>query len=139
MPASRRASTAAKGASIKADTKPELRLRQELWRKGLRYRKNVSALPGIPDLIFQKAHVAIFCDGDFWHGKGWKSRKARLTRGANAEYWISKIERNIERDRKTTKTLKKRGWIVLRFWESEIQRDIHGVLATVYSTLHQDR
>ena len=139
LPASKQASTAAKGASLKCGTKPELHLRRELWRLGFRYQKNISTLPSIPDLIFKKAHVAIFCDGDFWHGKDWKERKAKLKKGTNAEYWIAKIERNMERDRKNARALQKRGWTVLRFWESEIHRNIYSVLTTITTALRQDK
>jgi DNA mismatch endonuclease (patch repair protein) len=135
QPASNAASAAGKGASLKRDTKPELRLRQGLWRRGFRYRTNVPNLPGIPDIIFGKAKVAIFCDGDFWHGKDWQSRKTKLRKGTNAEYWIAKIEHNMKRDRINSRALQKKGWTVLRFWESEIQHNIHSVLSTLISAL----
>ena len=96
--ASERASSAARGASKKADTKLELVLRRALWRKGLRYRKNVAGLPGKPDIVFHRAKVVLFCDGDFWHGKDWCSRRAKILKGNNPEYWTKKIEANIRRD-----------------------------------------
>jgi DNA mismatch endonuclease (patch repair protein) len=138
LPASERASAAARASSKKCGTKPERALRKELWRNGLRYRTNVSKLPGIPDILFPKAHVAVFCDGDFWHGKDWRLRKPRLQRGTNPGYWVSKIERNIERDKKNNRELRKRGWIVLRFWESEIFGDLDRVVAIIQSRIRQD-
>ena len=77
----------------------------------------------------------IFCDGDFWHGKDWGSRKAKLSRGNNAAYWIAKIERNMARDLDVAAELRSRGWIVLRFWESEIRRDPEPVCTLILSIL----
>lgn len=105
------------------DTKQEVLLRRELWRMGLRYRKNVNALPGRPDLVFAKSHVVVFCDGDFWHGREWESQKAKLSRGTNAHYWVAKLESNIARDARITRTPEDNGWQVIRLWESDIKRD----------------
>ena len=96
--ASASASKAARASSKKQDTKPELRLRRALWRAGHRYRKNVATLPGKPDIVFVRARLAVFCDGDFWHGRNWPERKAKLEQGHNPGYWVAKIERNMERD-----------------------------------------
>lgn len=113
------------------DTKAELLLRRELWKRGLRYRLHDAKLPGKPDIIFKRARVVIFCDGDFWHGRHWRSRKAKLSRGANAPYWLAKIEANIQRDRRRTRELQKLGWTVLRFWETDILRDAQTVADSV--------
>ena len=128
---SKRASTAARGSSKKVGTRPERRLRKALWAAGLRYRKNADYLPGKPDLVFIGRRVAVFCDGDFWHGFDWPNRKAKLGRGHNSAYWIAKIERNIARDQQCTKELREAGWVVLRFWESEILADAEGVVARI--------
>src|SRR6478672_1465494 len=80
-PASPRASAAARGSSKKADTRCELMLRRSLWVAGCRYRKNVPELPGRPDIVFPGAKVAVFCDGDFWHGRDWETRRQKLSRG----------------------------------------------------------
>lgn len=101
----------------------EVLLRTKLWHRGLRYRKNVSSLPGKPDIVFTRAKVAIFCDGDFWHGRGWAAQKQKLSTGHNSAYWIQKIGRNIERDKEITLKLEKDGWVVLRFWETDIIED----------------
>ena len=90
---------------------------------GLRYRKNVGALRGKPDIVFVRARVVIFCDGDFWHGRNWEELNSKLCRGTNAEYWLSKIESNIERDMLNNALLKADGWSVLRLWETDIKRD----------------
>src|SRR5687768_8023193 len=89
--ASLTASRVASASSNKRDTKPELLLRRALSKCGLRYKVDVGSLPGRPDLVVPTARVAVFCDGDFWHGRGLKSRLAKLGRGHNADYWVSKI------------------------------------------------
>lgn len=130
-PSSSRASAAARGSSRKASTKPELLLRRALWMKGRRYRNNRTDLPGVPDIVFPGARVIVFVDGDFWHGKNWRTRKAKLGCGHNAEYWIRKIERNIARDREQTRALRAAGWTVLRAWESEVSANIDTVVHRV--------
>lgn len=133
-PASERARASARGSSKKVDTRCEVRLRKALWHAGARYRKNVRSLPGNPDIVFHGARLVVFCDGDFWHGKDWKQRKARLAEGTNPSYWIAKIERNRERDRKQTARLREAGWTVLRFWESEIHRATEAVVENILTT-----
>lgn len=114
--------TSQRMASIRStNTEPELRLRAALKSIGLKYILNYSRLPGKPDIIFRNQKVAIFCDGDFWHGKNWKARKARGEFNTRKEYWINKIENNIKRDKLITTKLKKMGWKVLRYWESDIK------------------
>lgn len=117
------ASSNAKKRNCKTDTTHEIALRRAAWRLGLRYRKNARAVLGVPDLIFSRQRVAVFCDGDFWHGRKWKRLNSRLLNGTNASYWAPKILSNIERDRRVTRTLRRQGWTVLRFWESEIKKD----------------
>jgi DNA mismatch endonuclease (patch repair protein) len=120
-PASESASRIARAASAKRDTKPELLLRQALRKVGVRYRIDVAWLPGRPDLTVTGARLAIFCDGDFWHGRNLQRRLTKLGEGHNAVYWISKIRSNVERDRKVNQSLRKRGWKVVRFWESDVR------------------
>lgn len=109
------------------ETRPELALRRELWRRGLRYRKNDKRLPGKPDIVFSRARLAIFCDGDFWHGHNWAVRgygslEQELKRYSKA--WADKILRNIRRDEMVNQTLRSQGWQVLRIWESDIKKDV---------------
>ena len=118
------------------DTRPELVLRGELWKLGLRYRKH-AALPGKPDLVFRAAKVVIFCDGDFWHGRNWPRRQALLGRGSNAAYWVAKIQSNVTRDRRTSRTLREQGWIVLRFWESDILKRPAAIAAKIQAVVLQ--
>jgi len=123
VPASAKASVAARGSSKKTDTRCELALRRALWAAGCRYRKNAAELPGRPDVVFRGAKIAVFCDGDIWHGRDWEARRKKLGRGSNPGYWLAKIQRNIERDRQNTQRLREMGWTVMRFWESEIRSD----------------
>jgi DNA mismatch endonuclease, patch repair protein len=133
--ASDQASRAARGSSKKKDTRCEETLRRALWAAGCRYRKDVAGLPGRPDVVFSGPRVAIFCDGDFWHGRDWEVRRQKLGRGANSQYWLAKIQRNIERDRQNTRDLQDLGWTVLRFWESQIQTDLWAVTQIVLGTV----
>lgn len=118
-----KASAAARGSSKKTGTKAEMVLRRALWREKLRYRVAVKHLPGKPDICFMRAKVAVFCDGDFWHGRNWARRRRKLAKGANSTYWVAKIQRNMERDRETDARLSALGWKVLRFWESDLLKD----------------
>jgi DNA mismatch endonuclease (patch repair protein) len=86
----------------------------------LRYRVAPSNLPGKPDVVFPGAKLAVFCDGDFWHGRNLDARLAKLASGHNAPYWVAKIQRNVERDRRHNATLNELGWCVLRLWETDI-------------------
>ncbi len=104
------------------DTEPEVTLARELWRRGIRYRKNYSLLPGKPDIAITKYRIAVFVDGEFWHGYDWESKKERIK--ANKDYWIKKIERNIERDKEINIKLEQSGWIVLRFWAFEVRKNL---------------
>jgi DNA mismatch endonuclease (patch repair protein) len=116
------ASSNAKKRNRKTETAHEIALRKSAWQLGLRYRKNVRTVLGVPDLVFPRQRVAVFCDGDFWHGHKWKHLSSRLLAGTNAPYWSAKISSNIERDRRITRALRRQGWTVLRFWESEIKK-----------------
>ena len=104
-----------------SDTKIEVMLRKALWNKGYRYRKNYKALPGTPDIALTKYKIAVFCDGEFFHGKDWEILKPRLEKSNNKEYWISKISRNRERDDEVNKKLLFMGWTVIRFWGDDIK------------------
>jgi len=110
-------------------------LRSHLWRLGCRYRIDVSNLPGRPDIVFPKARLVVFCDGDFWHGRRWAERRRKLRTGHNADYWVRKIGRNIERDRQNTALLEKAGWTVLRFWEGDILRCCGDVASQILHVL----
>ncbi|MEY8411621.1 very short patch repair endonuclease [Lachnospiraceae bacterium 62-26] len=106
-----------------SNTKIEVLLRQELWRRGYRYRKNYKGLPGKPDIVLTKYKIAIFCDSEFFHGKDWEVLKPRLEKGDNSQYWINKIARNRERDEEVNKKLLFMGWTVIRFWGRDIKKN----------------
>ena len=108
------------------DTTIELALRKALWHKGIRYRKNYKGLIGKPDIVITKYRIVVFCDSDFWHGYDWDNRKSRIK--SNQEYWIPKIERNMKRDKEVTAVLVEQGWIVLRFWEHSIRKNLESCL-----------
>lgn len=107
--------------SIKSsDTGIEVRLRKALWHKGIRYRKNFKVFDCHPDIVITKYKIAVFCDGNFWHGKELQKRPIKH----NSSYWNEKIRRNVERDLENTIELRDNGWIVLRFWEDDIQNNL---------------
>ncbi len=111
------------------DTKTEVMLRHALWHRGVRYRKNYAALPGSPDIAITKYKIAVFCDGDFWHGRELHRLESRC--GANRDYWMKKLRRNMERDRENNDALTELGWLVLRFWEKDIRRDTEGCVRQI--------
>ncbi len=103
------------------DSQIELLLRKELWKRGLRYQKNRTDIFGKPDIVFKGKKVAVFCDSEFWHGYNWEERKKDFK--SHQEFWIPKIERNMERDIEVTNILESEGWTVLRFWGKEIKKE----------------
>jgi DNA mismatch endonuclease, patch repair protein len=134
--------TAASEASAKSKRKNrstctvhEAQLRSLLWRRGLRFRKNLRSLEGKPDIVFIRQLVVIFCDGDFWHGRKWRQLLGKLSAGHNSQYWVKKIQTNRERDRRTNSILRRSGWLVLRFWETDIQRTPGDVVQKIIDAL----
>ena len=114
--------------SIKgSDTGIEVRLRKALWHKGVRYRKNFKVFDCHPDIVITKYKIAVFCDGNFWHGKELQKRPIKH----NSSYWNEKIRRNVERDLENTIELRDNGWIVLRFWEDDIQKNLPNCVSDV--------
>lgn len=121
-------------AKIKSqNTKPELKLKKALWNLGFRYRKNVKKLPGSPDIVYTKHKLAIFVDGEFWHGYNWGEKKTKIK--TNRDFWIPKIERNIQRDLQNNQLLTDDSWYVIRFWEHELKKDFEGCLNRIVSYL----
>lgn len=121
------------------DSKAEMLLRSELWGRGVRYRLHIRTLPGTPDLVFSGRRLAVFVDGDFWHGRaplegGWDLERVPV-RGAKRTEWQTKIERNMKRDLAVTSALLREGWTVLRIWESVIKADVAGAADQVVAGL----
>ena len=102
------------------DSEIEKILRNALWNKGYRYRKNVKDVFGHPDIVFKSKKVAIFCDSEFWHGYDWERKKNEIK--TRQDFWIPKIERNMQRDKEVKMKLSEEGWTVLRFWGTEIKK-----------------
>lgn len=121
------------------DTQIEMILRKALWEKGYRYRKHYSCLPGKPDIVLIKYKIAIFCDGEFFHGKDWENLQLRLEKSNNKEFWISKISRNRERDDEINKRLLFMGWKVLRFWGNDIKKNTEECIKVIEETVFEQK
>jgi DNA mismatch endonuclease, patch repair protein len=124
------------------DGKAECQLRRELSCRKVRYRKHYGRVLGTPDIAIPWAKVAVFIDGDFWHGNAWRLRglpNLAALFPTRTEYWVNKITRNMKRDRAYTAKLRRLGWTVLRFWESEILKDAGRVADRVIRVLNDIR
>ena len=124
------------------DTRAEVMLRSELFRRGLRYRKNVNKLPGRPDIVFPASHLVVFVDGDFWHGREWRTRGYDRVEDAfktNTDFWVRKIEYNVSRDERNNKRLEEEGYTVLRFWASAVEANPAGIADKVEEKLRELR
>ena len=111
----------------------EVAIAKALWHKGYRYWLNRKKLPGSPDIAIQKYNIAVFVDGEFWHGFDWENRKTRLKR--NREYWIEKIEENIKRDARVDDELRSMGWTPIHFWSKEVKKDLAGCVNQIEDTI----
>ena len=118
------------------DSEIELILRHELWKRNMRYRKNVNRIYGKPDIVFLSKKIAIFVDSEFWHGYNWTVKKNEIK--SNREFWISKIERNMKRDIEVNQFLQNEGWLVLRFWGNDIKKNI-GLCIDTIETAYKER
>lgn len=117
------------------NTKPELSLFKELRKRKVYFQKHYKRIIGTPDIALPSKKLAVFVDGDFWHGYHYSKWKSRL----NSEYWENKIERNIQRDKETFSTLRKKGWKTLRIWEHDIQDDLPGSVSKILAFLTVDK
>ncbi len=121
------------------DTQIEVTLRKALWKKGIRYRKNYSKIPGKPDIVLTKNKIAIFCDSEFFHGKDWEQLKPRLLKGNNGRFWVDKIEKNRAHDKLINMELEYLGWTVLRFWGDEIKKKTDDCVKVVEETIFDQK
>ena len=119
------------------DTQIELILRKALWSEGIRYRKNYDKLPGKPDIAITKYRIAIFCDGEFFHGKDWDKLQLKLKNSNNSEYWIKKIGRNIECDQEVEREIRAEDWTVIRFWGKDIKSNTGECIAVIKEAIHE--
>lgn len=129
------AASHAKRCNRSKDTCAEVLLRKALWSRGIRYRLHARGLPGKPDILFPKERVAVFVDGDFWHGRNWGELETKLKCRANSDYWIAKIAYNRSRDLDQTAALRDLGWTVIRLWEKDITGDLDSAAQTVLKAL----
>ena len=120
------------------DTAIEIKLRKALGRKGYRDRKNPKNRPGKPDIALPKYKIAVFCDGEFFHGKDWEVLKPRLEKSNNSEYWIKKISHNMERDDEVNKKLLFEGWTVIRFWGKDISKDVDSCVRVIEEAIWEN-
>ena len=116
------------------DTGLEMRVRSELHRRGFRFRKHVKELPGKPDVVFTKAKVAVFIDGDFWHGYRFPSWEHKVS-----DFWKQKINKNRERDRRNHRKLKEMGWTVIRLWQHDLERDFQECIEKIVAAVNEAR
>jgi DNA mismatch endonuclease (patch repair protein) len=116
-----------------AETKPEIQVRKYLFSKGLRYRKNVKTLPGKPDIVLPKYKTIVLVHGCFWHGH--KNCKYSALPQTNTEFWKEKIGKNVIRDAKVKKELKKLGWKVIDVWQCKTRKDFIGTMEKVVSKI----
>lgn len=117
-------------------TKAEILLSKRLWAVGIRYRLNYNKLPGSPDIAITKDKIAIFVDGEFWHGKDWEAEKVKIKN--NSEYWIEKIEENIARDQRNNDRLIGLGWLPIHFWERDVLKNLNDCIMLI-TKLRKDR
>ena len=113
------------------NTKPEIKIRKELWKRGFKGFRTNYKLAGKPDIVFSKKKVVIFIDGDFWHGYSWKVLRKIPPKG----YWRKKIKGNIKRDAKYNRILKKQGWKVFRFWEHDINKNPNKIIGRILKSI----
>lgn len=117
------------------DSEIELLLRRELWSRGIRYQKNSNKVFGHPDIVFIGKKIAVFCDSEFWHGYNWETKKEEIK--SHQDFWISKIEKNIQRDIEVNQKLQSEGWLVIRFWGKEIKKDVSACADLVVKRLEE--
>jgi DNA mismatch endonuclease Vsr len=122
-------SNKAKGTSI------EVLLGKAMHAEGLRYRKNNPKVYGKPDFTFKNLKIAIFCDGDFWHGKDWEIKKH--DHKTNEDFWHAKIENNMKRDEVVNFRLRQEGWIILRFWETDLKNNLRSCVQSILKAVYE--
>lgn len=116
------------------DTALESVLCTELIRYGITtFKRNDKSVFGKPDITFPARKIAVFCDGDFWHGYNWECAREEIK--SNQEFWIAKIERNMRRDNDVTERLQREGWVVLRFWGHEIKKKLDYCMSIIIDEL----
>jgi len=118
------------------NTKPEQKLRKILWALGLKYRLNVKKLPGKPDIYIPRYKLVIFIDGSFWHGYNWIEKREKIK--SNRNFWVPKIERNIQRDREINQQLQQAGFHVIRFWDHQVKNEMAACVIRIFEWVEDD-
>ena len=121
-----------------SDTKIEIALRKALWKEGYRYRKNYKKVFGKPDIVLVKYKTAIFVDGEFWHGKNFDELEKQLENTEQKDFWKEKIRRNIQRDKEVNDKLKEEGWTVIRFWGTDVKKDLQGCVDAINESIERN-
>ncbi|HTF80307.1 MAG TPA: very short patch repair endonuclease [Cytophagales bacterium] len=119
------------------DTTPEKKIKKALWAAGVRYKRSNKSLMGKPDIQLLRYNIVIFIDGDFWHGFDWENRRHKIN--SNKNFWIPKIERNMQRDKQVNAALSQQGFIVLRFWEHEIKNEFGKCLLHILNEINAQK
>lgn len=125
-------------ANRSKNSKVELALRRELHARGIRFRLHAGDIPGRPDIVIRKYRLAIFVDGDFWHGNAWRRRGLKRLEddfNVNRDFWVEKLRRNMQRDREVTDLLESEGWQVVRLWESSVRKNVSDAADIVQAAL----
>ena len=115
------------------DTGPETLVRSALHKRGFRFRKHLKELPGKPDVVFTKSKVAVFVDGDFWHGYRFTTWEHKVT-----DFWKTKITRNRERDAENHRLLRQMGWTVIRLWQHDLERNFEDSIERIVSAVRTE-
>lgn len=130
--------TSRRMAKVKHERGPEeIMLAKALWHEGYRYWLNYKKLPGSPDIAIQKHQIAIFVDGEYWHGCGWEEKRKRIHR--NREYWIEKIEENIARDKRVDKELMLMGWTPTHLWSRDIRKNLEECVQSIKECVLEEK
>lgn len=123
-------------AAIKSkNTAPEVLLKSELRKLGLRFSAHPESVIGKPDVCFKKFKIAIFCDGDFWHGRYWNTPRQSVFK-VRKDFWLNKIEGNIARDKFINKELKSLGWVVIRVWETDLKKNPSIIIKKIINKIY---
>ncbi len=115
------------------DTGPETLVRSALHKRGFRFRKHLKELPGKPDVVFTKSKVAVFVDGDFWHGYRFTTWEHKV-----ADFWKTKISKNRERDAENHSLLRQMGWTVIRLWQHDLERDFEDSIERIVAAVRTE-
>lgn len=119
------------------DTKPEVKVRSWLFRRGFRFRKNDARYPGKPDVVLPKYHTVIFVNGCFWHHH--EDCQYAYIPKSRTDFWVKKFKRNQVNDKLHRDQLKAMGWKVITIWECELKKDFETVMTRVMFIIKENK